>query len=72
MNTTTRLNKIKKVLASRDGNNETVILTEINGKYYIKKDGEKIEVDKNDASYNDKLLIILKSYGNYDLQKDIE
>ena len=71
MNKTSRINKIKKVLTRRYGDQETVVLTDINGKYYIEKDGKKIEVDKNDASYNDKFVVIVKSYGNYELQEDI-
>ncbi len=72
MNKISRLNKIEKVLVSRNVSNETVVLNDINGKYYMKKDGRRIEVDKNDASYKDKLVIILKSYGIYDLQEDIK
>ena len=67
MNKTSRINKIKKVLTRRYGDQKTVVLTDINGKYYIEKDGKKIEVDRNDASYKNKQVIIIKSYGAYEM-----
>ena len=50
---------------------ETVVLKEYGGKYFIEKDGKNLEIKNPKDSYPNKMIVIVKHYGNYDLQKDI-
>ena len=71
MNTTARFRKIEKTLSKNFGQMETVVLKEYGGKYFIEKDGKNLEIKNPKDSYPNKMIVIVKHYGNYDLQNDI-
>lgn len=71
MNIASRLKYIEKRTFEKHGQGEMVVLTEYNSKYYMEKYGIKIEVEKPEDDQN-KLIVILKSYSDYEMQKDIK
>lgn len=71
MNTTARFRKIEKTLSKNFGQLETIVLKDYNGKYYIEKDGKNEEIKNPRDSYPNKMIVFVKHYGNYDMQKDI-
>lgn len=47
-----------------DSKDELIIVKEYNGKYFVEKEGENIEVEKPEDNKANKLIIILKCYSN--------
>jgi len=72
MNTAARFRKIERTLSKNYGQMETVVLKDYNGKYYIEIDGKNEEIKNPKDTYPNKMIVIVKQFSNYDLQKDIK
>lgn len=71
MNITSRLKNIELKFSRKHGEQEIIVLTEENGKYYREQNGQKIETKLPEDDPN-KLVIFITREPYYEMQKDIK
>ena len=76
MNLNNRIKRLEKAVIKKHAKNGLNIVEEYEGKYFIEKDGQYLEIDKPVDDDPNKMLIILKIYSDprehYEMQKNIE